>query len=228
LSGVAVVARKKEDDMNTRKSCWSFTLIELLAVIVIIGIMAGILFKMMRVMVRSKEKSVTIAILEQVANGLNEFKAEYGQYPPSAGGIKYYYDDTNLMSSLAREDYFGKYPNAPEMLFSYGLVSYLCLREKSSLFTNTSQYVGDSSRDDIAKRRWKPLMPDLPNVTGQTETNHWAQGMNYGLHYDTFVDGWGNELKYLCNPPYQSYDLWSDGPTGSPNDDIHKNNTWDE
>ena len=59
-----------------------FTLLEMLVVIVIIAMLAALMFRMVGVIGRSNDEAATRAIIERVANALEEFKAIYGKYPP--------------------------------------------------------------------------------------------------------------------------------------------------
>lgn len=68
--------------MRIRSSRQAFTLIEMLVVIAVIGILAGIIFRMMVTASQAALRARTMGRLEQVANALNEYRAEYGQYPP--------------------------------------------------------------------------------------------------------------------------------------------------
>ncbi|MFO7870282.1 MAG: prepilin-type N-terminal cleavage/methylation domain-containing protein, partial [Kiritimatiellia bacterium] len=52
-----------------------FTLIEMLVVVVIIGILAGITFKLMGMLGRSGKKAQCIELLERIGDTLNEFNA---------------------------------------------------------------------------------------------------------------------------------------------------------
>jgi len=69
--------------MMKRKSLRpAFTLIEMLVVVVVISILIGLVFKMMRYAKRNQERAACVAKLEKIAFALNEFRAEYGEYPP--------------------------------------------------------------------------------------------------------------------------------------------------
>lgn len=60
----------------------AFTLIEMLVVVVVIAILAGIVFRMIAVVSRHGDRSRTMARVQRVANAVEGFHAEYGQYPP--------------------------------------------------------------------------------------------------------------------------------------------------
>ena len=59
-----------------------FTLIEMLVVVVIIATLAGITFKLVGAGGASSDKAVARQKLEQLANAIEEYRAEYGKYPP--------------------------------------------------------------------------------------------------------------------------------------------------
>jgi prepilin-type N-terminal cleavage/methylation domain-containing protein len=60
----------------------SFTLIEMLVVVVIIAILTGMVFKLLSYAKNAQMRAACVAKLERIAHALNEYKAEYGQYPP--------------------------------------------------------------------------------------------------------------------------------------------------
>jgi prepilin-type N-terminal cleavage/methylation domain-containing protein len=68
----------------------AFTLIEMLVVVVIISILAGLIFRLTTMAGRNREKAKTIQVVEMLANAIEEFRAEYGKYPPVPlyGGIQ--------------------------------------------------------------------------------------------------------------------------------------------
>lgn len=59
-----------------------FTLIELMVVILVVTLLAGLVFRMVALVGQSNDKAATRATLEKVGHALEEFKAQYGKYPP--------------------------------------------------------------------------------------------------------------------------------------------------
>ena len=217
-----------------REGRHSFTLIEMLIVVVVIGILTGMVFKLISMANRKSEKLRTISILERVSYALNEFRAEYGQYPPSSEGMSYWYNNVTKEKPKVQK-YFQGTPDAE--IFKYGLVSYLVTRDRPGASKNLNGWKKDEAKDEAVKKRWSPYLLDPPSIVsfGLTDTNNFTPGgasggesMQYSKYFDTIRDAWNHDLGYVCNPPYQIYDLWSNGPTDDPADDIHKSNKWDE
>ncbi len=114
-----------------------FTLIEMLIVVVIIAILAGMVFKLMGAGGASSDIAKTRRQLEMLANALEEFRAEYGKYPPVAlnrNGVqpmRYEFPKppeqwnpnaaslAGTLSGLSRDQ---------SEVFTFGLVSYLIPR----------------------------------------------------------------------------------------------------
>ncbi len=69
-----------------RISSRAFTLIELLVVIAIIGILAAILIPTVGSARVSAKKAKTKVMFSQWATAMEQFKQEYGYYPPVDGG----------------------------------------------------------------------------------------------------------------------------------------------
>ena len=61
-----------------------FTLIEMLVVVVVIAILSGLVFQMIGAGGTSSDKAKARRQLEALANAVEEYRAEYGRYPPVA------------------------------------------------------------------------------------------------------------------------------------------------
>lgn len=209
----------------------AFTLIEMLLVIVIIAILSGFVFSMVRMVGRHADRAKTRRTIEMLANAIEEFRAEYGKYPPvpvyedpdtELPGQPLYYEyvhrdgvDEDRINGIAAND-------GP--LFTFGLLSFLVPRYSDDHATNspssalkTSQWKtynegeDDRPRDLRATQRFKPYVD--PILSG-----HWPErsvaGYTYNNYRVTVRDAWDRDLKYRSNPPYETYRLWSVGPDG--------------
>lgn len=215
-----------------------FTLIELLVVIAIIGILAGMVFKLMSLVTRSKDKAECIQMLECISHALEEYRAEYGQYPPVTK-VVYEYANTNKMGppgqDWLRENYAWDGDN--EILFDYGLVAYLWPRDQETISDRLKilpsgdghpgvNWIGDVPRDENAKARWNPFISDIELEDDTFQSRITKVGIPYSNSTETIEDSWGNEIHYECPAPFLSYRLWSDGPGPGTDDDIHRDK-WD-
>ncbi len=90
---------------ETRKRCRAFTLIELLTVIAIIGILAGILIPTVSGVRNSAKKAETKVRFSQWAAAMEQFKQEYGYYP--AVTTNNLLDPTKFLAALTGRDYTG-------------------------------------------------------------------------------------------------------------------------
>ena len=216
----------------------SFTLIEMLVVIVVIAILAGLVFKMVSYATRRALIADCVSDLEEISHALNEFRAEYGQYPP-VSFVAYEYENTNRQNQFM-QDYLDDPANDTSAgvtpLFRFGLVSYLWPRYKDwngnprpIKHTNNVQWVGDLLRDWDAKQRWKPFLEGVDLDGGEPSyLVPQGGGERYTNATLTVDDPWDRQLRYVCPPPYLSYKLWSVGPDGqdATHDDIHREK-WD-
>jgi prepilin-type N-terminal cleavage/methylation domain-containing protein len=207
-----------------------FTLIELLIVIAIIAILAGMVFRMTGYATRSALRADCLAQLEMLANALEEFRAEYGQYPPTSD-VRYVYEDANRQTPWLRNNYFqdpqegGNY-----QLYDFGLVSYLWPRDVDNAIedeiiyhTNTwNEWIGDTERDEVAKKRWAPMLEEVRLHSWYTETNAPSGGGTYTNLYKTILDPWAREICYESTPPYAQYRLWSRGADGKTDIDAER------
>jgi len=221
----------------------------MLVVIAIIGILAGIVFKLFSMVSRRGEIAKCVQELELMSHALSEFYAEYGQYPP-AGGMKYEYENTTLQNPVFCNIYLPQNTDwADDTLFAYGgLVSWLWPRKPGALaddyplmpgssiqHENNIQCIPDSSRDEAAKQRWAVFLREIvltegeaPHTDNEVESEGDVVSWPYTNDTLSVADPWGTEYQYRSLAPHLSYDLWSYGPDGTNSqDDIHHTG-WDE
>ena len=230
----------------------AFTLIEMLMVLVVIGILMMMLFKMMGAAGRSSAKGETQALILAIAEALEEFKSEYGQYP--ACGNSYVTEYVGAFSGSAKDsmtppadDWFDKNPgDTAHLLYEYGLYWYLMGAyppgpPNQKLHTDSVQYRRLSKRDEAMLDKWRPHLAEPFKKKLRTDFIIGGSladvGLNtqYALFRIAIWDAWKTDLKYKCVAPYQTYDLYSLGPDmaeGGPNgiydrDNIYATARWD-
>ena len=223
-----------------------FTLVEMLVVVVIIAILAGMVLGLFKVAGSWGAKSQTNERLGKVRAAIEEFYAEYAKYPPvsteyNGQPFGYEYPITNgwadaVVANIASHD--PAWSTAP--VFTFGLMSFLVPRYTDHA-ANISQKLGwnvlfnlnqwtaynfgyggsvfnDQPRDLNAINRWKT---HLEGVATFDHPAHIYGTLGYTNALLTVKDGWGNELHYESLPPHTHYKLWSDGPsTSTTADDI--------
>lgn len=215
----------KESVMKKR----GFTLIEMLAVILVLALLMGMLVRLFPNISRQSEKAVTIKKLNKVAYAINEFYAEYGTYPPVSG------------TSMAVEDFAAtqeEFPmsmpyytgiGATEPPRTYGLMAYLTQCPPPGATTklgseDNESWLEDEDVDSAAKTKWWPFIEDI--ITYYSGTNNGTGGAGISSDFIekgvTVRDGWNRDIQYECKAPYTSYKLWSLGANaGSDQDDIY-------
>lgn len=72
----------RNPEFETRRASAAFTLIELLVVIAVMAILAALVIPITGAVSRSKIRSKARAQLEQIATGIELYKAKLGHYPP--------------------------------------------------------------------------------------------------------------------------------------------------
>ena len=224
--------------MNCRKG---FTLIEMLVVVVVIAILAGIAFRMSGIAGSKAAEAATRATLNQLANAINEFAAEYGHYPPVpdyGGGhqpLGYEYPpskesgfDSTIAGNIANANL--PWNTDDGRVFTFGLMSFLIPRysgKASATYDNlldTQQWneqnetKGDIQRDLDAMKRWAPY---LEGIVGGGPRGRKYGSVPYTNSVVTVLDGWDRGINYRSPPPYESYQLWSGGRGGGTSDDIY-------
>ncbi len=89
----------------------SFTLIELLIVIVIIAILAGMLFGALARVIVTNQKASTTALLTQISQGLDKYYQLHGRYPSPDADNKF--RTINLYTELMSENTGGPFLSPP-------------------------------------------------------------------------------------------------------------------
>lgn len=213
---------------NTRSGV---TLIEMLTVVTVIAILAGMIFKLFTMAIRTGERAATVAVVEQLAMAVNEYRAVYGSYPPVDPGlssVSYVFQDwTNSTVNAQQEMYDDQNIS---WLYTYGLMSFLVPRFQGGNVTvdghshhadgwelgqdGNWQVIQDTPRDLAAKESWANFLSDILSGGvggGLTPVGKWK----YKLGIVTVRDAWGRDLMYQSIPPHQSYIVWSSGPNGT-------------
>ena len=174
----------------------AFTLIELLVVIAIIGILIGITFGVARGVQSSQNEARAKADLASIAQGLEQFKSRYGDYPYIRSSASARERNEVLTYALTGRGIVESDRNSSERELVY--------REIDS----------DLDADEVKKR---PKFIDI----GIMAT---AENSDGSLSFDNLLDPWGNPYVYLYKESSASstweqfgYHLYSTGPDGEEN-----------
>ncbi len=212
-----------------------FTMIEMMVVIVIIAILAGLVFKLMQPASQRMSKSVTVARLERLKAAIEEFYADYGQYPPvpyygnvQPFGYEYPVND-GMRSDMVGGFHDKTWDQAP--LFTFGLMAFLAPRYdsraehawptllvdkdwKEPQWSTYNTETNDQPRDVAFARRVRPFLDGITETDYRSRTIGNNASQAYTNLYYTVEDGWHREFIYRSPPPHQSYLLFSRGADG--------------
>ena len=89
----STVNRTVNREPSTVNRVGGFTLVEMLVVILLIAVLAGIVFRMTSMANEQSAKAVTLARLAKLQAAIEEFYAEYGRYPPVPYYPNRFYND---------------------------------------------------------------------------------------------------------------------------------------
>ena len=215
-----------------------FTLVEMLVVVIIIGILAGIVLGLFKISGQWTAREITNEHLGKVRAAIEEFYATYGTYPPvpssSDPDVSYEYPSPSLANSGAYADIMGNNRSSDiSPLFTFGLMSFLVPRfaaankatanyptwgDTSQWKTQNASSTGDNPNDVTAAQRFNTYIGDIIK-NGDPKPEKGSAGVSgvaytYTNSITTVYDGWNRSLCYTSAPPYKSYRLWSKGPDG--------------
>lgn len=211
--------------MKTGSNVRAFTLIEMLVVIVIIGVLAGMVLKLMTLARGYQSRAACVTMLERVSHAINEYRAEYGTFPPVATNacprftssctrdcrvcFSFVPPDSALTNTPNVYNHFRAQPEADSMALKFGLVSYLISRVDpmrsgeayaGAFMSNVAfQANVDSEKDENAKKRWAPYLEGI--IGGRDDV---GGGIGYSIsNSQTQVEG-----EYYYVPLYTIKDPW--------------------
>lgn len=95
--------------MNNRTRTTGFTLIEMLAVMAIIGILAGLILGVSSYASRKASESKAIAEMEKIKNGYEYYKIDFGVYPDYMVKISKYVSDLTYTNNGALDPWGNPY-----------------------------------------------------------------------------------------------------------------------
>ncbi len=217
----------------------AFTLVEMLVVVLLIAVLAGMVFKLTGLAGDKAAKASTLARLERLKTALEEFYAEYGQYPPVPfyPGIGqpfgYEFVDRDWMDPAIAPiikniggSWDAAWSQAPAYTFGlmsflvtrvagYGGKGYPSTRESTQWGDHNTDKNDDQPRDSAAVARWMPFINDILHDTS-SGLRTVPTGAGYTNGVVTVIDGWDHEFHYVSDPPHQTYKLFSSGPDGNP------------
>ncbi|EIP99892.1 prepilin-type N-terminal cleavage/methylation domain-containing protein [Opitutaceae bacterium TAV1] len=193
-----VLPARRADSDHTQSIRNAFTLIELLTVIAIIGILAGITFGITKGVNERAAINQARAELAALATALESYKRQYGDYPWTPGSVT---TDTNTGSSVKNET------DGPGILFNAltGKRGPKPSSGRTAVEINGRAYV-DLSKFTLAD---EDALPDPDN------TNQVA---------NAFLDPWGRRYLYFYKVATSwkpaGYILLSSGPNGAINSSL--------
>jgi prepilin-type N-terminal cleavage/methylation domain-containing protein len=182
-----------------------FTLIEILVVLVIIGILAGITMRVSSLIFEKTARSKEVKRLELLRTCIEEYFKAYGEYP-RANGMFYESDSDGLYPSDAEWARIQAAGGGGVSSSNRGLIAFIMADDTS--FKNPASSAWKEYFDKIGY--WTYITPHTNNYIPEYGSFDYT---NYGY---TFVDSWDREYSYTSSPPrYQSYGVWSRGPDGA-------------
>ncbi|MDP6631642.1 MAG: type II secretion system protein [Kiritimatiellia bacterium] len=193
--------------MSKRRKVGGFTLIEMLTVVVIIGILAGILFRVAGMISNRTARSVSVERLEQLKLCIEGYYGVYGEYPRATGVT---WEEPGA-SAGSPEDWDIILPGAQAGDPSWE-------NPAKEYWSNLYPFIyRDPSRNEWAEFSLRAGEAPGVDIVAYTNVNSSDLGFEYGnFDYTNAVhsihDGQGNAFSYSSTAPYQSYTLTaSDG-----------------
>lgn len=218
--------------MKTRRHRQSFTLIEMLVVIVIIAILMGIVYRMSALVGEKSARARAVKDLELLKMCLESYYAAYGKYPPTGnrfvsghtndGGFyptewsKILYDDFGIHGRRNPKAKENENWNQYNPTLASELASVWKYNTTNQVWEPVYSFVRPAS---LEWREWFRQL-DLYRSHVAVQTNTVPLGAPWGnIRFTNTVfrirDPWYREYRYAAaGERRQSYSVWSAGPDG--------------
>ena len=204
-----------------------FTLIELMVVILVIALLAMAVFRMVAAVGKGNDKAKTRATIEKVGHALEEFKAQYGKYPPvpsygTSQPMAYEFPNRdsrgwgdnpeataqqflNFEKSSGGTIQWGDGPNMGKF-YTFGLVSFFLPRYNGTADRGPKKLVGVANRQqsgDGSLAQWRNFNKKVSNKIGDS-----AKDLNASRKILPYLDGGIDEAG---NIDYGIITAWDSG-----------------
>ncbi len=179
---------------NTRSK--AFTLVELLTVIAIIAVLAGLLFPAIKIAMLDAEKTKAKTTIAGLSTAFRAYYTEYGKWPVSDGVVTgNYLVDTNMIALLSGKD-----------INTLGVTTKTC-----GLF---GQFLGNPRGIVFLEFKQADIgsSPTLCFGSGNFLLDPWKRPYHYSI--DVFYWGTVPDPFVPSVPITTGFLIWSDGPDG--------------
>lgn len=164
-----------------------FTIIEMLVVVIIVAILAGLVFKMIGAGGTSSDRAKARRQVEALANACEEYRAEYGRYPPVAkdpdGSQPLHYSyprngqywtrggkgGAESLAGILSKVKVGELRAEKTYVFHFGLMSYLVTRVEGRAEHANKQLFQTVSGISEKQSHWRSQNSDKLNNQGNIE-----------------------------------------------------------
>jgi prepilin-type N-terminal cleavage/methylation domain-containing protein len=172
IPGTVGISSAPTPSRPLRRRRGGFTLIEMLVVVLIMALLMGLLVRHMRNADDRANRAATTKTIEQVSAALEEFFAEYGQYPPvpiyAGDGVQPIYfefpvkytapDPRATPTDLSGTQYLvqlnlSSNPPPDQRLFTLGLVSFLVPRYQT-VKTYSTYFRDHPTEFEVSSAQW--------------------------------------------------------------------------
>jgi prepilin-type N-terminal cleavage/methylation domain-containing protein len=212
--------------MGSRPHRRGFTLVEMLVVMGIIAILAGILLPAVLAARREAQKTATRTLINQCEVAATAFFNDHGDYPPSTWAeldkffdieLDYFQVDDDTIDTYVEPTTPGPFPEAHPWVcrLNEGIEVFLaCLASQGGTYIDVdASHLGNTDAD--FDRESNAGGPDDFDIK---VTTNWVFGGNWPFNpqpaYE-LVDYWGNPFVYFHNRDYSTYDRTSPGYGGT-------------
>ncbi len=198
-----------------------FTLVEMLVVVLIMALLMGLLIRTLGGAGGQADRAATQAKIEKVKAALEEFFAEYGQYPPvpfyegiQPVRLEYPMEYTGKWKKWSGTDFLDAYnektDDPAKRLFTLGLVAFL--KPRYETVKAGSPYFNDNVSQLYKNKQWNSYTPSqIDQERDLNAVKRWEpflDGVIGGPRGDGFHRGGTDQNPHHVNGGQTIYDSW--------------------